>query len=262
MSDLSNMEQMQVQMANGYAGGGSGLYPVSILQPLPATTHAPAGLNTAPPTFPPSEPVVNYGTGYPVPGEGVLSPPDTVPSAVTINASTGPLMSPGNLSPNIPVDPITGAPTLPAPAAPFPWLLLAAVAGGVLLLSKSGPRRAGTVGKGGKSMLVPVLLVGGLGAYYLYSKREDPAVTARLLSWSTGNPQFPTLAATVAAMSVADRATLYTIITQYFDKNIQPPPDLQAFWNANLAAATTVAPTPVQSTLPVSSGGGAAPLVP
>lgn len=152
-----------------------------------------------------------------------------------------------------------GATTLlPTPADTVtPLLWAGAGVGTALLLSGAltGHTMAGTKGKS----LLPIFLVGGGIALWYFMKpaaaatvipptggggggaspiAEDPAITARLATWSNA-PQFPRLAGVVSALGIPDRETLYTILTQYFDKGVPLTADLQTFWNNKLAAATT-----------------------
>jgi hypothetical protein len=111
---------------------------------------------------PPPQPIDHYGTGYPVPGGQVMEPPrtvDTVPNLLTLQ-NTGPVPSP-----NLP----TSLVAQPTNSSDYGWVWLAAAAAGVYLISNRSQKRAGVSGSG-NSLLVPVVLVGGIAALYLTKK--------------------------------------------------------------------------------------------
>lgn len=173
---------------DGSGGGGGGMITDTFMQPeggggIVLQMLPPAGLNTAPPTLVPPEPIIPSAAAYPVPGNGVQSPPpgniDTVPNIMTLS-DTGPSPSPANPPADLPTDatmPPAPAPApLPAPAKTS-WLWILAALGGAYLLFKDSPKRAGVSGKGKKSMMVPLLVVGGAGALYLLNKKQQAAAT-------------------------------------------------------------------------------------
>jgi len=173
---------------DGGGGGGGGL----VVQTLPG----PVGLNTAPPTLLPPEPIIPSAAAYPVPGNGVQSPPpgniDTVPS-IAVLTSTGPLPSPANPPADLPTDTVMNPPALPVlpPPVKTPWLWIVAAIGGAYFLFRDNPKRAGVSGKGKKSLLVPALIVGGVGALYLLNKKQQGA-TATTTTTDTGSGGTPT----------------------------------------------------------------------
>lgn len=188
---MQTQDAYSVFQDDGSGGGGGGGMITDTMQPegggglVVQILPGPVGLNTAPPTLVPPEPIIPSGDGYPVPGNGVLSPPpgniDTVPSIATLS-DTGPSPSPANPPADLPTDVVptpSPAPPLPAPAK-TPWLWIIAALGGAYLLFKDSPKRAGVSGKGQKSLMVPVLVVGGVGALYLLNKKQQAAATTTI----------------------------------------------------------------------------------
>lgn len=188
--------------SGGYDGGGGGYATPTVitsegggngglvLQSLPMGPLylPPTTVYTAPP---PDQSIIPSIPPLPVPGNSVINPPpvmDTVPNIVTLTdgPATVPVSNPVAALPTDTSAPVT-TPVIPAQKTNSLLWILAAL-GGAYLLFKDSPKRAGSVGGAKKSLLFPVLVVGGLGAWYLYSKRQAATPTA---STSAGDGAAP-----------------------------------------------------------------------